>query len=42
MAHPLAGLHVTAGFVMVFGPRTEDEVDVVAGDRRDQPRLGPW
>lgn len=30
-AHPLAGLLVTTGFVMVFGPRTEEELDVVAG-----------
>lgn len=30
-AHPLAGLLVTLGFVMVFGPRTEEELDIVAG-----------
>jgi phospholipase/carboxylesterase len=30
VAHPLAGLRVTPGMVMVFGPRDEDEVEVVA------------
>jgi phospholipase/carboxylesterase len=30
VAHPLAGLHVTPGMVMVFGPRTEPELDVVS------------
>jgi phospholipase/carboxylesterase len=30
VAHPLAGLRVTPGMVMVFGPRDEAEVDVVA------------
>ena len=29
VAHPLAGLQVTPGMVMVFGPRTEPELDVV-------------
>jgi phospholipase/carboxylesterase len=30
VAHPLAGLRVTPGMVMVFGPRDDDEVEVVA------------
>ena len=30
VAHPLAGLRVTPGMVMVFGPRDEDELEVVA------------
>jgi phospholipase/carboxylesterase len=30
VAHPLAGLRVTPGMVMLFGPRDEDELDVVA------------
>jgi phospholipase/carboxylesterase len=30
VAHPLAGLRVTPGMVMVFGPRTSHELDVVA------------
>jgi phospholipase/carboxylesterase len=30
VAHPLAGLQVTPGMVMVFGPRTEPELDVVS------------
>jgi phospholipase/carboxylesterase len=30
VAHPLAGLRVTPGMVMVFGPRTGAELDVVA------------
>ena len=30
-AHPLAGLLVTDGFVMLFGPRDDDELDVVTG-----------
>lgn len=29
VAHPLAGLRVTPGMVMVFGPRTEPELQVV-------------
>ena len=29
-AHPLAGIRLTPGMVMVFGPRTEDELEVVA------------
>jgi phospholipase/carboxylesterase len=31
VAHPLAGLRVTPGMVMVFGPRDPDELEVVAG-----------
>jgi phospholipase/carboxylesterase len=31
VAHPLAGLRVTPGMVMVFGPRDEAELEVVAG-----------
>jgi phospholipase/carboxylesterase len=31
VAHPLAGLRVTPGMVMVFGPRDADELEVVAG-----------
>ena len=30
VAHPLAGLRVTPGMVMVFGPRNEAELEVVA------------
>jgi phospholipase/carboxylesterase len=30
VAHPLAGLRVTPGMVMVFGPRDGDELEVVA------------
>lgn len=30
VAHPLAGLRVTPGMVMVFGPRDEDELELVA------------
>ncbi|HEV7148912.1 MAG TPA: phospholipase [Pedococcus sp.] len=30
VAHPLAGLRVTPGMVMIFGPRTEPELDVVS------------
>jgi phospholipase/carboxylesterase len=30
VAHPLAGLRVTPGMVMVFGPRDEAELEVVA------------
>ena len=29
--HPLAGVRLTPGFVMVYGPRDEAELDVVAG-----------
>jgi phospholipase/carboxylesterase len=28
VAHPLAGLRVTPGMVMLFGPRTEAELEV--------------
>jgi phospholipase/carboxylesterase len=31
VAHPLAGLQVTLGMVMVFGPRDDAELDVVTG-----------
>jgi phospholipase/carboxylesterase len=31
VAHPLAGLRVTPGMVMVFGPRDEAELEVVTG-----------
>lgn len=31
VAHPLAGITLTEGMVMVFGPRDEEEFDVVAG-----------
>jgi phospholipase/carboxylesterase len=30
VAHPLAGLRVTPGMVMLFGPRTEPELEVVS------------
>jgi phospholipase/carboxylesterase len=30
-AHPLAGTRLSPGFVMVFGPRNDDELDTVAG-----------
>lgn len=30
-AHPLAGIRQTAGLVMIFGPRTAAELDIVAG-----------
>ena len=30
VAHPLAGLRVTPGMVMIFGPRTQSELDVVS------------
>jgi phospholipase/carboxylesterase len=30
VAHPLAGLRVAPGFVMLFGPRTADELEVVS------------
>ena len=30
VAHPLAGLRVTPGMVMVFGPRDDDELEVVS------------
>ena len=29
--HPWAGTRLAAGFVMLFGPRTDDELEVVAG-----------
>jgi len=29
VAHPLAGLRVTPGMVMIFGPRTQPELDIV-------------
>jgi len=29
--HPLAGTRLSPGFVMVFGPRNDDELDTVAG-----------
>jgi phospholipase/carboxylesterase len=31
VAHPLAGIRLTPGMVMVFGPRDDTELDVVAG-----------
>ena len=31
VAHPLAGVRLTSGMVLVYGPRDETEVDVVAG-----------
>lgn len=31
VAHPLAGVRLTPGMIMVFGPRDDAEVDVVAG-----------
>jgi phospholipase/carboxylesterase len=31
VAHPLAGVRLTPGMVMVFGPRDADELDVVSG-----------
>lgn len=31
VAHPLAGIRLTSGMVMVFGPRDDAELDVVAG-----------
>lgn len=50
VAHPLAGLRVTPGLVMVFGPRDDEELDVVAAivatshawasGRADQQRPG--
>lgn len=30
-SHPLAGIRLSTGMVMVFGPRTEDELETVAG-----------
>ena len=30
VAHPLAGLRVTPGMVMIFGPRTQSELDEVS------------
>lgn len=31
VAHPLAGIRLTPGMIMVFGPRNDNELDVVAG-----------
>ncbi|MGH3972675.1 MAG: hypothetical protein ACRDS9_05050 [Pseudonocardiaceae bacterium] len=31
VAHPLAGIRQTAGMVMIFGPRAEEELEIVAG-----------
>lgn len=31
VAHPLAGVRVTTGLVLVFGPRDADELEIVAG-----------
>jgi phospholipase/carboxylesterase len=31
VAHPLAGIRLTPGMIMLFGPRDEAELDVVAG-----------
>ncbi len=31
VAHPLAGIRLTAGMVMIFGPRDVPELDIVAG-----------
>jgi phospholipase/carboxylesterase len=30
VAHPLAGIRLTPGMVLIYGPRTPDELDVVA------------
>ncbi|HVE96731.1 MAG TPA: hypothetical protein VNA67_07095 [Pseudonocardiaceae bacterium] len=31
VAHPLAGIRLTAGTVMIFGPRAEGELEIVSG-----------
>lgn len=31
VAHPLAGIELTEGMAMIFGPRDQEELDVVAG-----------
>ncbi|MDQ4032209.1 MAG: hypothetical protein M3332_08055 [Actinomycetota bacterium] len=31
VAHPLAGIRLTAGTVVIFGPRDEDELEIVSG-----------
>lgn len=31
VAHPLAGIRQTSGLVMIFGPRDEGELEIVAG-----------
>lgn len=31
VAHPLAGIRLTAGAVMIFGPRDEGELEIVSG-----------
>ena len=31
MAHPLAGVRVPPGMVLVYGPRDEAEAEIVAG-----------
>jgi phospholipase/carboxylesterase len=31
VAHPLAGIRLTTGMVMIFGPRDAAELDIVAG-----------
>jgi phospholipase/carboxylesterase len=31
VAHPLAGIRLARGMVMIYGPRDEAELDVVSG-----------